>query len=542
MSGWLEDVLAGYLDRVTEREFDGPFIAFLRASGYDDIHQLHGAYEFGKDFIAKRDGFQWTFQTKAGDMPMAKWRTVRSQVEEMIWNDIAHPSFDTALPRRPVLVTTGRLTGGAAADAQQWATKLVERSQKPNVTSNGAAAKAFEVWDRETLIAGLAVSPDTSLDAWGEEPLRELLGTLADVERRDITVQAIERSSRHWPAGDLMRVALATGLVGQRLIRTNRPDLACTTAYALIRTAALELASGEREPPLAAMDIARSLFNAHASKLIDAVRPDAENPAELFRRNSELLGAVTYPVRCLTAVEVLGMKGLLHRVRGENAEVLETADLLARFIASQPGASRPISDRWAVSLIPAAALLRREHCSTLVSWLEQVTVWVCARYEHHNGLAPPAASPVDEVTHLLGEPYEHIGERRRRGSYIATVVLDLASSLGLPGLYADAFNDFSAVGIAFPTVEPLDEPGQYLHAETGVVAEANIAFDVEPDPSGWQSAVHHRRAPGSYELDRLNRSWELLAITLLLRNRHFIPTTRELAGLVRQTMEPAPGT
>lgn len=209
----------------------------------------------------------------------------------------------------------------------------------------------------------------------------------------------------------------------------------------------------------------------------------------------------------------------------------EAASVLAAFVADQPGAARPISDRWAVSLIPAASLLRANNAETLVSWLERVVVWVCDRDEDHNGLAAPAASPTEEVLHLLGEPYEHIAERRRRSSYVATVILDLASTLELPDLYRDAFNDFAAVGDALPSIEPLDEPGQYHHAETGVMAEANIDFESEPSTSGWHNAVHHRRAPESHELDGLGRSWELLATARLLRNRHFLPTTRILAGL-----------
>lgn len=94
MSGWLDDVLGGYLDTVAERAFDGPFLAYLSATGFADVHLLHGAYEFGKDFIAKRDGQQWAFQTKAGDLGLSAWRGVRSQVDEMLWNDIAHPAFD----------------------------------------------------------------------------------------------------------------------------------------------------------------------------------------------------------------------------------------------------------------------------------------------------------------------------------------------------------------------------------------------------------------------------------------------------------------
>ena len=50
----LDDVIGNYIDSLTEREFDAPFMALLRLHGFDDIHFLHGSFEFGKDFIAKR--------------------------------------------------------------------------------------------------------------------------------------------------------------------------------------------------------------------------------------------------------------------------------------------------------------------------------------------------------------------------------------------------------------------------------------------------------------------------------------------------------
>ena len=49
----LDNAVAGFLDEVTEREFDEPLLALLRENGFVDIHYLHGSYEFGKDVIAK---------------------------------------------------------------------------------------------------------------------------------------------------------------------------------------------------------------------------------------------------------------------------------------------------------------------------------------------------------------------------------------------------------------------------------------------------------------------------------------------------------
>jgi hypothetical protein len=38
---------------VTQREFDAPLLAVLSSQGYYDLHFIHGAFEFGKDLIAK---------------------------------------------------------------------------------------------------------------------------------------------------------------------------------------------------------------------------------------------------------------------------------------------------------------------------------------------------------------------------------------------------------------------------------------------------------------------------------------------------------
>ena len=73
----LAAVVEHFLDRVTERDFDAPFIALLRKLGFTDIHYLHGQYEFGKDFIGhKTEGgqvFQFVFQSKAGDLKLGDW-------------------------------------------------------------------------------------------------------------------------------------------------------------------------------------------------------------------------------------------------------------------------------------------------------------------------------------------------------------------------------------------------------------------------------------------------------------------------------------
>src|SRR5260370_15770913 len=97
----IADVIGSYLDSLEEREFDAPFMALLRSLGFRDMHFLHGNFEFGKDFIAKRDDdsvvTQYSFQTKAGNLGLAEWTASRRQIDMLRTNSLAHPNFDALM-------------------------------------------------------------------------------------------------------------------------------------------------------------------------------------------------------------------------------------------------------------------------------------------------------------------------------------------------------------------------------------------------------------------------------------------------------------
>ena len=114
----LRNVLEDYLSSIKERDFDFPLSSLLQGMGFYDIHFTHGAAEFGKDFIAKRVEndveYQYAIQSKKGDIGQSLWRNeIRGQLEEAILSDYSHPQFNTSLPRKAILVTTGRLSGNA---------------------------------------------------------------------------------------------------------------------------------------------------------------------------------------------------------------------------------------------------------------------------------------------------------------------------------------------------------------------------------------------------------------------------------------------
>lgn len=279
------------------------------------------------------------------------------------------------------------------------------------------------------------------------------------------------------------------------------------------------------------IDTGRALYRVYGARLLEQLEPAALDAAAFDHLGREAPPAITYAIRCQVAAETRGMIGLVELVNGNVDAAAAHASALAEFVTAQPGAAHPMSDRWAMSLVPPALLLAHFDPAILQRWLEDVVVWVCDHYDDQPGLASCYASPAIEVKYLLGEPYEHVDLRGRQQSFISTIVLDLAACLGLEELYADAWNDFAAVGIAFPAIEPADERGQYLFDGTGVTYSPNVIFvDPEALDVGWRRASHHERALDTHALDREGRSWDLLAISLLLRDRHFLSASRHLAG------------
>jgi hypothetical protein len=237
---------------------------------------------------------------------------------------------------------------------------------------------------------------------------------------------------------------------------------------------------------------------------------------------------VTYPARCVSLVEILSLLALLKIENGEeDAGVI--AEYVARFLERHPGTAHPISDRWAVSLIPPVLLMAaRDNLDRVVALLTEVTRWIGDRYEGDSvGLASPTASPEDEVTYLLGTPLEHIELRRRSESYVSTVVLDLAAMLEMGHLFQAARNDFLAVNAMACVVEAQDTNGQYIHGASDTRYEPNMQYSEQWNPTdGWKVAPHHNRGPASYYLERVNRLWDHLAVSAVLRDRHFISSCR----------------
>jgi hypothetical protein len=548
----LRDVVAGFLDTVTEREFDAPLIALLAARGFTDVHFLHGAFEFGKDFIAKgvkpADGdtgtgepsswirHQFAIQSKAGDLGLTEWRAVRPQLDEARLDDLAHPAFDRALPRAAVLVTTGRLVGGASVQAQSYR-EAERRRGRPD----------FEVWDRERLLEWLVDSPEAGLAGTSDGPVLALAGA---IDAGESTFAALERRARAWlpavpgslgaatdPAAEVAarrrRAAVEAAVLGNRLRCHGRVDLAAMTALLLLRAAwchrLSESPSGVPARPEAAQAAIR-MFAGYASELLEQVEPVAKDPRGLLTVVSPTSfphGA--YPVACARIMEILGLFGLLSCGSPAADAAIEVEPLAGRIsgvvqelLEHQPGCAHPVSDGFAVSVIAPVILTARGDPAAAHRYLSRAAVWVADRYDADCGgigLAGTSADADTEMAYLLGAPFEN-GPDRRPLTYLATVLTDLAAIIPDSGdLYMDLVNEFLAVG-ADPQLMQADEArAQWRPDGTGVTLTPRIIY-AEPLPPDGCAARHFRDPAPPVP------AWDALALASVARDRHVVDVLR----------------
>jgi hypothetical protein len=415
---------------------------------------------------------------------------------------------------------TGRFVGGAALAAQEYAQHLKTRGEI-----------GFSTWDKDDLVGLISGSPEVGLAGAAGGPLLTVLG---NIDQNRVQEPELEAFSRGWlntlDPVLLFKAALEAGVVANRLRRHERLDLACYVALCLIR-AAWVFAHGSEPPNVNGQLVAttgRSLFRHYASDLFAGCNDEALDPLKLIRAHELPSAYVTYPVRCLRLVEILGLLGLLEREEGGTTSA-RLSDFVVRFFQTNPGTSHPISDRWAVSLIPSLLLLATTgHVLTIPAVLKNVIRWIGDHYEAGSlGLAGPYANPDDELAHLLGSAFEHIALERRSESYVATVVLDLAAILQMKEVFEVARNDFLAVGAMPPVIEVDDTPGQYALGGGDTLYEPNVQYaDAWLPVEGWKVAPHHKRGPVAYYLERIGRPWDHLAVSAVLRDRHFLGACR----------------
>jgi len=518
----LDDVLGNYLDSLSEREFDIPFMSLLRSLGFYDIHFLHGQFEFGKDFIGKlREQdvvYQFAFQTKAGDLNLGAWNEVRGQIDLLRTSVLAHPNFDGLLPRRPVLVTTGRLTGGAPLAAQDYRAHLQQLREG-----------SFEIWDREKLIELIGNRPETGLAG---AATGELLATLGAIETSQIDDYGLERLSRRWcdESAPIERATIEAALLANRLRIKNRLDLACYTCLCLLRGMRCRIHGSTTCVNSVIVAAPRRMFRHYAETLWRLCMPSTLEPENLLNGLRMPPLFVTYPVFCCRLMEMLSLLAILVQ-DDEPGLTRQIAEYVEKFWANHPASAHPISDRWAVSLLPPSMLLaicNRRQCVT--DYMKRTTKWIADHYDGDGfGLAASGATPKEEIDYLLGAPFEHVPLSRRKESYLSTIVLDVVSLIEDRELYDLVRNEFLAVEINSCLIEAPESKAQFLMESPELTFEANVPYADKWEPQdGWCTAPHHVRAKTQSSPSGRIAHWDKQAVSIVLRDRHFVGACKEL--------------
>ncbi len=359
----------------------------------------------------------------------------------------------------------------------------------------------------------------------------QLYGLLGAIAEHTADVDAIEVFSRRWMSWEPSRVAglgiIETALLCESLKKTDRLDLACHVALCAVRGAWAAGAAVADEGATLAADAAGGLFQIYADQLW--AECDDRLLSEFgLAAYSGFAAWVTYPIRCTRLAELVALYAL--RIRQDDAALArDIAAWIARFVTAQPGTARPMGDRYAVSVVPIAALLVADHREVLEQLVRSITIWVCDRYEQDEpGLASVDAPAIEEVSRVLGGPLEHIQLPPRKQSQIASVLLDLAATLDLGEVYADVRNDTLAVGLIPSVLLAADGPDQLSR-----IGREN-RWDFNPDYAdvidGSLPAAPHLTSEEPPGIIPAERWWDLLAASAALRDRMFPAAAKSAAS------------
>nr|WP_218681198.1 restriction endonuclease [Rhodococcus qingshengii] len=500
---FLADAVAGYIETLNERDFDAPFIALLYSQGFTNVHLTHGPLEFGKDFIARRteQGIetQYVFQSKAGKISLSEWREVRGQIDSMRYGNVVHPDFDPDLSRRLVLVTTGRLTGTALVEFQEY-----------NQHCEARGHEAAELWDidvllpqlTEVLIAGVPVHQRArTVELWGRLGSGE--GTWAE----------IRAYSRDWfKPGLSTRERWEQTLTGAMLTKAaqkaGREDLAACLALLLIRREWENPPEGGTQANGSPLRAARRLFLATALEFWETARAEESNYEAI-----DLI--VTHPVRTARANEILSLLGIYLLNYSEESEnpdkvVAEIAQHIDSAFKKDEAAAHLVSDDYAISLLVTCTFLAAcGHDAAIPPILRAAAVWIFDRADEGHGIAPVGSSASEVVNRLLGTPYEHVKSAGNgRSSYAITVIADLSLLLGHQELYADVCNDIWALDLIPQLVLPTE------------VEQADLIARVEYSRDGSTAPEHHSASAKHLPSYSDGALFDCIAGWTTLRDRH----------------------
>lgn len=429
-------------------------------------------------------------QIKIGDIGGAEWASIHSQLIELCDSELVHPNFDKALPRIVVLVSTGRLKGKAtqsAARFEEWAAKQGCR---------------FVFWGNEVLLDLLEgnVSPGAPRLPPVYSKLALMMHADQEFEITEIIRPLCRESGAHLDSQSTVTIEiLGSAELAETCFSTGRVLEAFVVGQNCIRVLALA-AFRQIEIESSVVTDCLDYVSRLAERAVDLFEDVLDSPRGLAARSGTPPSTIaTYPAVCLHLAGCIAWRGhwALHFGNQNEADRLLK---LARMLVDHPGASRPLSNRFAGSvLVVGTFLYEMGAVDTLESWLQSLAIWISDVLEESGGFAEPFATDEETIAQLLGGPYEHMPLPQSSRAELAVAVAELAH-VTKARIYEDILNDFRAVGAELSVNIPRDDLASMMLGSSGVMQLVNIQYPESTSiaPPHHQVFPRELRAPERY--------------------------------------------
>jgi hypothetical protein len=524
----LRNVLDDYLDSVSERHFDYPLTSLFHAMGFYDIHFTHGSREIGKDFIAKKliNGIehQYAIQSKKGDINQSKFTSeVYPQLLLASISGLSHPQFDKNIPRRVVLVTTGRLVGN---------TPLILQELNNDLEMNYAKERV-EFWGKEQLIPlfeEYGLSSIHQLTSQGLSGYAYFFQTYSKAVDGTLSEREMENYSRLWLDESLadrkriLRAAIEAEIIATRLIERERVYEALTVYLSLARVVMQVLYEND-DAYLARLyqEIIEEKILHVCKGFFHQIKIDWEEAGKsllhLCLRDSSF-PMLHYLVWCARTLETISLYFFVTKDLSEQDEAIA---FLIDFIEKEQGCGHISSDRYAVSLVwTTLALIQASRTETALDLVKRSAIWLCDRVEKGFGLAGYEADEFEETAVLLGYAFECIKVEKNSSSYLATVLGDLAAFIGDKKFYGDVVNDLDACDIAYSYWQFPDTKAIFTIDTEECRTYPNIPHQYSIDNfEDFNYAEHIKHEPNSFQITERVGASGLVLLSVLLKDRYF---------------------
>ncbi len=496
----LKNAIEDYLTSTSEKEFFILFPGILESEGFTDIHFLHGMTEFGRDFIAKKDGIQFSFQLKAGDLDVSSFRNVKEQLLEAYTMPIVHPEFDKEITHNVVLVTTGRIKPVCSPIVAGFNEFLQNNLQQiPLIT-----------WDYDFI---LNILYNNNFDKYFESYIDnsniiELLKILSTIANGDYNWFLFESYSNNWlkvpnTQVEQLRPFIETSLFGMLLKKREDYYYLFVLYNCLYRYC---ISSNKDVKYLSIIEL----------ELKDIVGHISHNIKVLYKCNTSLITNIehdtifNYPKYCLQNAEIIAVGLLLGYLPSKNIDILE------RIIKQEKGVTYIVSDNYAVSFyLITLALAKYGKSELLKKYINNSAFWLSNQIDKF-GIARVGSDEIEEDEQLISEYLTGFDKTHRRSSFAATILLFIALQNTDENLFKTIVNDMLASKTILVHYHILDTTSLWVY-ESDTISEASETNYLEEYSLEFSEELQ-------YNINNCNltiNKTELILSMFLLRDRFF---------------------